>query len=300
MYLYLHISSYILISLIFISSLSLSLHISSYIFIYLHISSYIFIYLHISSNIFIYLHLSFIFISIFPCLVISSHIFTYFQTPFCIASSSLLSLLFSFFLSFSLLGRFEGAKLDPLISGISALGPALSRRNDCHQSDKDRSLKMAKMVQAVKCQLKNHSNNLKEIQAIIPLNSLSLFLSFTFIKSPSSSSAIAGAMVEWMAFGPDAVPLPLGPERFFFSRAPFGPGGLVAECIEPGWVYHVTTRALDQGGVEPRLAVSLRSEGHRQYHYTTAPAPLGPERKLWQTELMQQPGMLAERCSQQN
>ena len=29
-------------------------------------------------------------------------------------------------------------------------------------------------------------------------------------------------------------------------------------------MYHVTTRALDQGGVEPRLAVSLRSEGHRQ------------------------------------
>ena len=29
------------------------------------------------------------------------------------------------------------------------------------------------------------------------------------------------------------------------------------------------TRTLDQGGVEPRLAVSLRPEGHRQYHYTT-------------------------------
>ena len=40
-------------------------------------------------------------------------------------------------------------------------------------------------------------------------------------------------------------------------------------------MYHVTTRALDQGGVEPRLAVSLRSEGHRQYHYTTAPANSG-------------------------
>ena len=37
-------------------------------------------------------------------------------------------------------------------------------------------------------------------------------------------------------------------------------------------MYRVTTRALDQGGVEPRLAVSLRPEGHRQYHYTTAPA----------------------------
>ena len=37
-------------------------------------------------------------------------------------------------------------------------------------------------------------------------------------------------------------------------------------------MYHVTTCALDQGGVEPRLAVSLRSKGHRQYHYTTAPA----------------------------
>ena len=37
-------------------------------------------------------------------------------------------------------------------------------------------------------------------------------------------------------------------------------------------MYHVTTRALDQGGVEPRLAVSVRPEGHRQYHYTTAPA----------------------------
>ena len=41
-------------------------------------------------------------------------------------------------------------------------------------------------------------------------------------------------------------------------------------------MYHVTTRALDQGGVEPRLAVSLRSEGHRQYHYTTAPANQKP------------------------
>ena len=37
-------------------------------------------------------------------------------------------------------------------------------------------------------------------------------------------------------------------------------------------MYHVTTCALDQGGVEPRLAVSVRPEGHRQYHYTTAPA----------------------------
>ena len=58
----------------------------------------------------------------------------------------------------------------------------------------------------------------------------------------------------------------------FFARAPFGSGGLVAECVEPWSVYHVTTRALDQRGVEPRLAVSLRSEGHRQYYYTTAPA----------------------------
>ena len=33
------------------------------------------------------------------------------------------------------------------------------------------------------------------------------------------------------------------------------------------------TRTLDQGGVEPRLAVSLRPEGHRQYHYSTD-APL--------------------------
>ena len=37
-------------------------------------------------------------------------------------------------------------------------------------------------------------------------------------------------------------------------------------------MYHVTTRALDQRGVEPRLAVSVRSEGYRQYHYTTTPA----------------------------
>ena len=41
-------------------------------------------------------------------------------------------------------------------------------------------------------------------------------------------------------------------------------------------MYHVSTRALDQGldqgGVEPRLAVSVRPEGRRQYHYTTAPA----------------------------
>ena len=37
-------------------------------------------------------------------------------------------------------------------------------------------------------------------------------------------------------------------------------------------VYHVTTRALDQGGVEPRLAVSVRPEGRRQYHYTSPPA----------------------------
>ena len=48
-------------------------------------------------------------------------------------------------------------------------------------------------------------------------------------------------------------------------------------------MYHVTTRALDQGGVEPRLAVSVRPEGHRQYHYTTAPD-----------------GKLAEPCSQDN
>ena len=58
----------------------------------------------------------------------------------------------------------------------------------------------------------------------------------------------------------------------FFARAPVGPGGLVAECIEPQSVYHVTTCALDQDGIEPRLAVSLRPKGHRQYHYTTAPA----------------------------
>ena len=32
------------------------------------------------------------------------------------------------------------------------------------------------------------------------------------------------------------------------------------------------TRTLDQGGVEPRLAVSVRPEGPRQYRYTTAPA----------------------------
>ena len=37
-------------------------------------------------------------------------------------------------------------------------------------------------------------------------------------------------------------------------------------------MYHVTTCALDQGGVEPRLAVSVRPEGHRQYHYTKPPA----------------------------
>ena len=37
-------------------------------------------------------------------------------------------------------------------------------------------------------------------------------------------------------------------------------------------MYHVTTCVEDQGEVELRLAVSVRPEGHRQYHYTTAPA----------------------------
>ena len=42
---------------------------------------------------------------------------------------------------------------------------------------------------------------------------------------------------------------------FFFPAAAYWP-------VWPG----------DQGRVEPRPAVSLRPEGHRQYHYTTAPA----------------------------
>ena len=39
-------------------------------------------------------------------------------------------------------------------------------------------------------------------------------------------------------------------------------------------MYHVTTRALDQGGVEPRLAVSVRPEGQTLCHYTTGPAKI--------------------------
>ena len=42
-------------------------------------------------------------------------------------------------------------------------------------------------------------------------------------------------------------------------------------CTEPKSVSR-PTRVLDQGGVEPRLAVSVRPEGHRQYYCTTAPA----------------------------
>ena len=59
------------------------------------------------------------------------------------------------------------------------------------------------------------------------------------------------------------------PACFFFANAfrPAWPG----RCIWGLVCVPRPTRALDQGGVEPRLAVSLRPEGHRQYHYTTTP-----------------------------
>ena len=37
-------------------------------------------------------------------------------------------------------------------------------------------------------------------------------------------------------------------------------------------MYHVTTRALDRGGVEPRPTVYVRPEGHPLYHCSTGPA----------------------------
>ena len=54
---------------------------------------------------------------------------------------------------------------------------------------------------------------------------------------------------------------------FFFASAfrPVWPG----RCIWNLVCVPRPTRALDQEGVEPRLAVSLRPKGHWQYHYTT-------------------------------
>ena len=54
---------------------------------------------------------------------------------------------------------------------------------------------------------------------------------------------------------------------FFLRERHLGHVPWSLHCIEPWSVNHVTTHALDQGGVELRLAV--RPEGHRQYHYTT-------------------------------
>ena len=68
---------------------------------------------------------------------------------------------------------------------------------------------------------------------------------------------------------------------FFFLRAPFGQYGPVAALYWALVCVPRPTRALDQGGVEPRLAVGVRPEGHRQYRYTTAPARRAPT--LWQS-----------------
>ena len=58
----------------------------------------------------------------------------------------------------------------------------------------------------------------------------------------------------------------------FLLRAPFGQYGPVAALY---WALVCVPRHDSRpgpGGVEPRLAVSVRPEGHRQYRYTTAPA----------------------------
>ena len=61
---------------------------------------------------------------------------------------------------------------------------------------------------------------------------------------------------------------------FFFVASAFRPVW-PGRCIWSLVCVPRPTRTLDQGGVEPRLAVSLRPEGHRQYHYSTD-APLIP------------------------
>ena len=65
-----------------------------------------------------------------------------------------------------------------------------------------------------------------------------------------------------------------GKQRIFFVASAFRP--VWPGCCIRGLVcVPRPTRTLDQGGVEPRLAVSLRPEGHRQYHYSTdAPPPV--------------------------
>ena len=70
------------------------------------------------------------------------------------------------------------------------------------------------------------------------------------------------------------------PGVFFFARAPHGPGGPVAES---------ELATLDQGGVEPRLAVCVRPEGHPLYHYTTRPAKFDPGvLQAWEDELREE------------
>ena len=58
------------------------------------------------------------------------------------------------------------------------------------------------------------------------------------------------------------------PTLFFFVASAFRPVW-PGRCIWGLVCVPRPTRTLDQGGVEPRPAVSLRPKGHRQYHYST-------------------------------
>ena len=67
--------------------------------------------------------------------------------------------------------------------------------------------------------------------------------------------------------------------NFFVASAfPVWPG----RCIVLSLSLSTTSRPAPwTGGVEPRLAVSVRPESHRQYHYTTAPATQSLDMSSW-------------------
>ena len=59
------------------------------------------------------------------------------------------------------------------------------------------------------------------------------------------------------------------PQLCFVARAPFGPGGPVAEGIEP-YLCTTSDSRPGPGGAEPRQAVGIRPEGHLLYRFATA------------------------------